>query len=116
MARLFTITMASVTFAVGNKLSAPDAASATGYVLGIGWAEAVQIALESSITGETRELLNDCLAGAWVNTITPEANGFLPQPRTEGRTVSLSPGDADATVWGCDLSDTYVRFNADYTT
>ena len=24
--------------------------------------------------------------------------------------------DADATVWGCDLSDTYVRFNADYTT
>ena len=30
--------------------------------------------------------------------------------------VSLGCGDADATVWGCDLSDTYVRFNADYTT
>ena len=30
--------------------------------------------------------------------------------------VSLSTGDADATVYGCDLSDTYVRFNADYTT
>lgn len=30
--------------------------------------------------------------------------------------VSLSTGDADATVWGCDLSDDYVRFNADYTT
>lgn len=30
--------------------------------------------------------------------------------------VSLGTGDADATVWGCDLSDTYVRFNADYTT
>ena len=30
--------------------------------------------------------------------------------------VSLATGDADATVWGCDLSDTYVRFNADYTT
>ncbi len=30
--------------------------------------------------------------------------------------VSLDTGDADATVWGCDLSDTYVRFNADYTT
>jgi glutamate N-acetyltransferase/amino-acid N-acetyltransferase len=30
--------------------------------------------------------------------------------------VSLSIGDADATVWGCDLSDDYVRFNADYTT
>ncbi len=30
--------------------------------------------------------------------------------------VSLGTGDADATVWGCDLSDDYVRFNADYTT
>jgi glutamate N-acetyltransferase/amino-acid N-acetyltransferase len=30
--------------------------------------------------------------------------------------VSLHTGDADATVWGCDLSDDYVRFNADYTT
>ncbi len=30
--------------------------------------------------------------------------------------VSLATGDASATVWGCDLSDTYVRFNADYTT
>ena len=30
--------------------------------------------------------------------------------------VSLDTGTAEATVWGCDLSDTYVRFNADYTT
>ena len=30
--------------------------------------------------------------------------------------VSLATGDDEATVWGCDLSDTYVRFNADYTT
>jgi glutamate N-acetyltransferase / amino-acid N-acetyltransferase len=30
--------------------------------------------------------------------------------------VSLHTGTADATVWGCDLSDDYVRFNADYTT
>ncbi len=30
--------------------------------------------------------------------------------------VSLGTGSAEATVWGCDLSDTYVRFNADYTT
>ena len=30
--------------------------------------------------------------------------------------VSLGTGDADATVWGCDLSDGYVRINADYTT
>jgi glutamate N-acetyltransferase/amino-acid N-acetyltransferase len=30
--------------------------------------------------------------------------------------VSLDTGAAMATVWGCDLSDDYVRFNADYTT
>jgi glutamate N-acetyltransferase/amino-acid N-acetyltransferase len=30
--------------------------------------------------------------------------------------VSLHTGDAEATVYGCDLSDEYVRFNADYTT
>ena len=30
--------------------------------------------------------------------------------------VSLTTGDAAATVYGCDLSDEYVRFNADYTT
>jgi glutamate N-acetyltransferase / amino-acid N-acetyltransferase len=30
--------------------------------------------------------------------------------------VSLATGDAEATVWGCDLTADYVRFNADYTT
>ncbi len=30
--------------------------------------------------------------------------------------VSLHTGAASATVWGCDLSDGYVRINADYTT
>ena len=30
--------------------------------------------------------------------------------------VSLSTGAEDAIVYGCDLSDEYVRFNADYTT
>ena len=30
--------------------------------------------------------------------------------------VSLMTGGESATVWGCDLSDEYVRFNADYTT
>jgi glutamate N-acetyltransferase/amino-acid N-acetyltransferase len=30
--------------------------------------------------------------------------------------VSLMTGAATATVYGCDLSDEYVRFNADYTT
>ena len=30
--------------------------------------------------------------------------------------VSLGTGTTQATVWGCDLSDGYVRINADYTT
>jgi glutamate N-acetyltransferase / amino-acid N-acetyltransferase len=30
--------------------------------------------------------------------------------------VTLHTGDAAATVWGCDLTDGYVRINADYTT
>jgi glutamate N-acetyltransferase/amino-acid N-acetyltransferase len=30
--------------------------------------------------------------------------------------VSLGTGSATATVWGCDLSDGYIRINADYTT
>jgi glutamate N-acetyltransferase/amino-acid N-acetyltransferase len=30
--------------------------------------------------------------------------------------VSLKTGNAAATVWGCDLTDGYVRINADYTT
>jgi glutamate N-acetyltransferase/amino-acid N-acetyltransferase len=30
--------------------------------------------------------------------------------------VSLAAGPASATVWGCDLTDGYVRINADYTT
>jgi glutamate N-acetyltransferase/amino-acid N-acetyltransferase len=30
--------------------------------------------------------------------------------------ISLDTVSSEATVWGCDLSDTYVRFNADYTT
>ena len=30
--------------------------------------------------------------------------------------VHLHAGDATATVWGCDLTDGYVRINADYTT
>lgn len=30
--------------------------------------------------------------------------------------ASLGTGDASATVWGCDLTDGYVRINADYTT
>ena len=31
-------------------------------------------------------------------------------------TATLAAGESSATVWGCDLTDGYVRINADYTT
>jgi glutamate N-acetyltransferase/amino-acid N-acetyltransferase len=30
--------------------------------------------------------------------------------------VTLNTGTAECTVWGCDLTDGYIRINADYTT
>ena len=33
-----------------------------------------------------------------------------------GIEVVLAAGNSSATVWGCDLTDGYVRINADYTT
>ncbi len=64
-----------------------------GYLIGVAWSEAVQSSTGSQRSGEERELLNDCLTGAWVSTVLPEDTGFLPQPRPEERTVSASPGD-----------------------
>jgi glutamate N-acetyltransferase / amino-acid N-acetyltransferase len=31
-------------------------------------------------------------------------------------TVVLNMGAADATAWGCDLTEEYVKINAEYTT
>jgi hypothetical protein len=55
-----------------------------GYLLGIAWSEAVQTALGSDLAGEARALLNDCLTGGWVKTITP-VDFVLPQPRLATR-------------------------------
>ena len=30
--------------------------------------------------------------------------------------LELGRGEASATAWGCDLTEEYVRFNADYVT
>jgi len=68
-----------------------------GYLIGAAWAEAAQRSLGSTIEGERRELINDCLAGAWVQTVIP-VDFQLPQPRAEGRTSIVSPGDLDEAV------------------
>jgi predicted metalloprotease len=65
-----------------------------GFLLGIVWAEQAQTSNRSQVTGEARQLRNDCLVGAWVDTLIPDpTTRQLPQPRAEGRTSSVSPGD-----------------------
>ena len=39
---------------------------AVGFVVGRAWAEAAQEALGSTLAGETRSLIDDCLVGGWV--------------------------------------------------
>jgi predicted metalloprotease len=75
------------------------------YLLGIAWAEHIQNTSKSQLSGEDRQLQNDCLTGAWVNTVIPllDENGApvidsenrvqLPQPRDPGRGASVSDGD-----------------------
>ncbi len=68
-----------------------------GYLIAVEWAEAAQLALGSTLSGEARALANDCLAGAWVNSVIPTDTGF-PQPRSDERTMTVSPGDLDEAV------------------
>jgi predicted metalloprotease len=71
---------------------------AVGYLLGSAWSEAVQEALDSELTGEQRALLNDCLTGGWVKTVTP-IDFVLPQPRLATRdSVRISAGDLDEAI------------------
>lgn len=75
-----------------------------GYFYGIAWAELVQRQLGRELTGEARALDRDCLTGAWVRDITPDARGSTPrQADTDGdgepdSTVSSSPGDLDEAI------------------
>lgn len=68
-----------------------------GYLLGLVWSEAVQVSLNSELTGEARALMNDCLTGGWVQTVIPGPRG-LPQPRLADRTSAVSAGDLDEAI------------------
>jgi predicted metalloprotease len=68
---------------------------ALGYMLGTVWSEAAQIVLASPLEAEERALLNDCLVGAWVRTIIPDAvTGATPR----GGEVFIEPGDLDEAI------------------
>lgn len=62
---------------------------AVGIVLARAWSEAVQVALGSSVTGEQRSLLNDCLAGSWTRSTLPGL---------QRADLAVSPGDLDEGV------------------
>jgi len=61
-----------------------------GYLISEGYSENVQALLGSTLEGEPRALLDDCLTGAWVRDNLP------PQP--EGRPLYLSAGDLDEAI------------------
>ncbi|WP_420452950.1 hypothetical protein [Ilumatobacter sp.] len=67
---------------------------APAYVLGLVWSEHAQRSNSSQLTGEARQLRNDCLTGAWVRSVTRDPQtGALPQPRDPDRQASVSPND-----------------------
>jgi predicted metalloprotease len=77
------------------------------YPIASAYSDAVQVALQSSLAGEPRVLLNDCLVGAWIVDIVPavDENGNLVVD-AEGNIVAhnpnqvilLSAGDLDEAV------------------
>jgi predicted metalloprotease len=67
-----------------------------GYLLATAYSDAVQVALASQLTDESRSLLNNCLTGVWVADIVPP----IPADReaATGRTLQLSAGDLDEAI------------------
>jgi predicted metalloprotease len=63
-----------------------------GYILAQAYGDAVQAAIGSQAEGVARALFNDCLAGAWVRNIVPQADGTVPGD------IQLSAGDLDEAV------------------
>lgn len=66
-----------------------------GYLISDAYSEAVQVALQSALSGEERFLLDDCLTGAWVVHIIPNPDGTQIDP---DQPIVLSPGDLDEAV------------------
>lgn len=77
-----------------------------GYLISNAYSEAIQYALRSKRTGESRALFDDCLTGSWVGYIVPP----IPQDRAD--TLVLSAGDLDeAIITAIDRSDEHTDTN-----
>ena len=66
---------------------------AIGYMLGTAWSEAAQESFGSPLSGEDRALINDCLTGAWAQTLVPDAQG-----NAQRGGVLIEPGDLDEAI------------------
>ena len=64
-----------------------------GYVVGGAFSEAAQTALGSTLEGEARFLADDCLTGAWAQTLLPDNDD-----PTDDRTAFIEPGDLDEAI------------------
>jgi predicted metalloprotease len=96
------------------------------YPIAGAYSDAVQVALQSQLSGEPRVLLNDCLVGAWIVDIVPavdadgnvvvDANGNI-EARNPNQQIILSAGDLDeavntAVLLGDEATDTNVNGTA----
>jgi predicted metalloprotease len=71
---------------------------AVAYLIGLGYAEAVQTAIDSNLEGAERAILSDCLVGMWSGDILPfNSDPVVPDSETTPRIV-LSPGDLDEAI------------------
>ena len=78
-----------------------------GYIISNAWSEAVQTQLGSSLEGEPRTLINDCLTGAWTHDTIPPAGGTIDDTR-----LYISPGDLDEAVETALLSNAPINGSA----
>lgn len=71
------------------------------YPIAVAYSDAVQVALGSGLAGEPRELLNDCLVGAWIIDIVPSGEFDVegnPLANNPNQRITLSAGDLDEVV------------------
>ena len=88
---------------------------AVGYLMGLGFGEAVQRATGSDLDGEDRALLNDCLVGMWARDILPFNENPIVVPSEETPRVSLSPGDLDEAIrTALDIGDSYFGLGSPF--
>lgn len=71
---------------------------AVAYLIGLGYAEAVQDGIDTTFGSVEHALLNDCLVGMWSGDILPfNTDPVVPDSETTPR-ISLSPGDLDEAI------------------